>query len=101
MKRLIGCLTSCIALFAAGSASASIDCDYTVNRIFEGASGQIYAVLSTGNIYIDPTVAEPVKEKFFSMLLTAKTSNLHVTVRFTTSTSCSGEHSDVEGVWLG
>ena len=103
MKRLLGCVAACATLFAGSSAFAFTECTYTVDKVYYGTPGQVYVIFngSSGGagIYIDPGMAS--KDKFFSLLLTAKAANRPVMVRYVaTGASCAGEHTDLDGMWL-
>jgi len=106
MKCFLGCLAAGVTLLAGGAAFASTDCEYSVDRVYYGTATQIYVIFGVpdfpaGTLYVDPTMAPASKDKFFSMLLTAKATNRRVTVRYPgTNMVCTGEHAELEGMWL-
>lgn len=89
------------ALMASTPAQAFTECDYTVSMVYAGTTGEVFAYFKEGGqIYIDPSNAS--KDRFFSMLLTAKTSGQHVKVRFSEDGgSCTVARADsVLGLWV-
>lgn len=61
-------------------AHAFTECDYSVSMVYAGANGEVFALFKEGGqIYINPTNTS--RDRFFSMLLTAKSSGQQVKVR--------------------
>lgn len=98
--RLAG-LASWLLLMSSTPAHAFTECDYSVSMIYAGANGEVFVLFKEGGqIYIDPTNTS--RDRFFSMLLTAKTSGQHVKVRFSADGgSCTIARADaVLGLWV-
>jgi hypothetical protein len=88
-------------LMASTPAQAFTECDYTVAMVYAGTTGEVFAYFKEGGqVYIEPSNAS--KDRFFSMLLTAKVSGQHVKVRFSADGgSCTVARADsVLGLWV-
>lgn len=99
-RKLAG-LASWVFLMLSTPAYAFTECDYSVSMVYAGANGEVFALFKEGGqIYIDPTNTS--RDRFFSMLLTAKTSGQRVKVRFSADGgSCTAARPDaVLGLWV-
>lgn len=100
LRTFIASLT--IAAFALFSspAMAYTECNYNVAEIYVGDGGSLFVSFTQGG-YAGIGLADPSRDLYLSLLLTAKTANKQVRFRFTSNSEvCGTPHGAVTGIWI-
>lgn len=102
MKKRISALLGAVGVLSvAGPAAAYSECEAKVLGAFYAQEGYIWINLDNGGGAAVVDKADPNREAYLSILLTARATNKPIRIRFNHDAStCTATNYDITGIWI-